>query len=86
VRYRYGDAWWFEYEADLDTALLPHFGKPQRRAARELAKQLRKAREKKQAEKRFMDELTEFDDVLRDDVRGQLSRRRRPSDHHHPQP
>ncbi|MDP6360559.1 MAG: hypothetical protein QF473_35935, partial [Planctomycetota bacterium] len=63
VRYRYGDAWWFEYEADYSTALLLHFGKAQRKAARELAKEVTKTREKKKSEDLFEKELTELEDA-----------------------
>jgi hypothetical protein len=63
VRYRYGDAWWFEYEADYSTALLLHFGKAQRKAARELAKEVTKTREKKKSENLFEKELTELEDA-----------------------
>ena len=57
VRYRYGESWWYEYEADLETSLLLHFGKPQPKRAKELAKQVEgkrteKAKEKKVKEKK----------------------------------
>ena len=62
VRYHYGDAWWFEYEADFSTAILLHFGKAQRKASRELAKDLGKTREKRKADQLFEKELTDLAD------------------------
>ena len=65
VRYRYGESWWYEYEADRETSLLLHFGKPQPKRAKELAKQVEGKRTEKAKEKKEDAELTTLEEDLR---------------------
>ncbi|MCY3024297.1 MAG: DUF6067 family protein, partial [Planctomycetota bacterium] len=56
-RYRYGEAWWEEYESDKDTRVLLHFGPPTPSAHRSLSATVRQAKTEEQSLTGGLEEL-----------------------------